>query len=85
MVDFGTAYNSILGRPTLNQFVAIAHYAYHTIKIPSPKGAITIFGNQKTALHCNKRILDMVKLTPGSQPEKATPSHHPLKVCVAAI
>ncbi|XP_062195343.1 uncharacterized protein LOC133898688 [Phragmites australis] len=66
VADFGTAYNAILGRPALAQFMGVAHYAYQAIKIPGPKGAITILGNQKTALHCDKRSLDMVELTFGS-------------------
>ncbi|XP_062230001.1 uncharacterized protein LOC133927549 [Phragmites australis] len=66
VVDFGTAYNAILGRPVLVQFMVIAHYAYQAIKIPSSKGAITILGNQKATLHCDKRNLDMVELIPGS-------------------
>ncbi|XP_062230023.1 uncharacterized protein LOC133927579 [Phragmites australis] len=68
VADFGTAYNAILGRPVMAQFMAIAHYAYQAIKIPGKTGAITVAGNSKTALHCDKRSLDMVELTPGSKP-----------------
>ena len=44
--------------------MAIAHYVYQAIKIPSLKGAITSLGYLKMALHCEKRSLDMVELTP---------------------
>ena len=46
------------------QFMIVAHYAYEVIKIPGLTKAITIFDNAKTALHCDKRSLDMVELTP---------------------
>ena len=64
------------------KFMAVAHYAYQAIKIPGPTGAITVIGNAKMALHCEKRSLDMVELTPGSQPETAEPSRRPVKVQV---
>ena len=84
VADFGTAYNAILGRPVMAQFMAITHYAYHAIKIPGPTGAITITGSAKTALHCDKRIPDMVKLTLGSHPLTAEPSGRPEKVRTVA-
>ncbi|XP_062230404.1 uncharacterized protein LOC133928174 [Phragmites australis] len=74
VVDFGTVYNAILGRPAMAQFMVVAHYAYQAIKIPGPKGAIAILGNKKTALHYDKKSLDMVELTLGSQPEEERPS-----------
>ncbi|XP_062191230.1 uncharacterized protein LOC133895036 [Phragmites australis] len=66
VADFGTAYNTILERPAMAQFMALAYYAYQLIKIPGPAGAITIADNTKIVLHCDKRSLDMVELTPGS-------------------
>ncbi|XP_062197370.1 uncharacterized protein LOC133900285 [Phragmites australis] len=80
VADFGTAYNAILERLAITKFMANSHYTYQAIKIPGPTGVITVVGNAKTALHCDKRSLDMVKLTPGSQPETAEPSGRPVKV-----
>lgn len=42
IVEFDTAYNSILGRTTLAKFMAASHYAYQLINIPEPKGTIII-------------------------------------------
>ncbi|XP_062182140.1 uncharacterized protein LOC133886454 [Phragmites australis] len=84
VADFGTTYNVILGRPVMAQFMAVAHYVYQTIKITRPTGAITIAGNAKMALHCDKRSLDMAELTPRSQSETAEPSGQPVKVQVVA-
>ena len=46
--------------------MVVAHYTYQTIKIPGPTGVITIFGNAKMTLHCEKKSLDMIELTPWS-------------------
>ncbi|XP_062182020.1 uncharacterized protein LOC133886283 [Phragmites australis] len=82
VADFGTAYNAILGRLKMAKFMAVAHYVYQEIKIPGPTGAITVAGNAKTALYCDKRSLDIVKLTSGCQPETAEPSGQPVKIQV---
>lgn len=39
VADIDLPYNTIIGRPDLNKFMAVAHYL--TVKIPGPKGAIT--------------------------------------------
>ncbi|XP_062195282.1 uncharacterized protein LOC133898600 [Phragmites australis] len=82
VADFETTYNAVLGRSTMTQFMVIAYYAYQAIKIPGPKGAITILGNPKMALHCNKRSLGMVELTSRSQPENIELRGHLVKVQV---
>ncbi|XP_062230332.1 uncharacterized protein LOC133928065 [Phragmites australis] len=61
VVDFKMMYNVILDRPMLGKFMAVVHYAYQTLKIPSPKGAIIVKGDQRTAVKCDKQSLDMVK------------------------
>ncbi|XP_062179420.1 uncharacterized protein LOC133884037 [Phragmites australis] len=82
VVDFGTTYNAILSRPAMAQFMVVVHYTYQAMKILGPKGAITIVGNRKTILHCDKRSLDMVELALESQPENTGPSSRPEKVHV---
>jgi hypothetical protein len=42
VASFDTGYNYILGRPFLLKFMAVIHTAYATLKIPGPKGMITI-------------------------------------------
>jgi hypothetical protein len=39
-------FNAILGRPTLYQFVAVAHYGYLVLKMPSPNGILKIWGGR---------------------------------------
>nr|ABB47502.2 retrotransposon protein, putative, Ty3-gypsy subclass [Oryza sativa Japonica Group] len=56
--------NAIIGRTALAKFMAVSHYAYQVLKMPGPKGTITIQGNAKLLVQCDKRSLDMVEQTP---------------------
>jgi hypothetical protein len=38
-------FNAIIGRPALYQFMAISHYGYLFLKMPSPNGIIKICGD----------------------------------------
>ena len=42
VVDFNTAYHAILGRPALAKFMAVPHYAYLVLKMPSPTGVLAL-------------------------------------------
>jgi hypothetical protein len=63
VAEFDTAYNTIIGRTALAKFMAASHYAYQVLKMSGPKGTITIQGNTKLAVQCDKRSLDMVEQT----------------------
>ena len=52
IVDFQSAYHAILGMPAYACFMARPCYVYLKLKIPSPKGVITITGNRKKAEEC---------------------------------
>src|SRR5438105_3636808 len=45
VVDFETAYHAIFGRPALAKFMAVPHYTYMMLKLPEPKGIITMRGD----------------------------------------
>jgi hypothetical protein len=49
VANFETAYNTFLGRLTLSKFMAIPHYAYLVLKMPGPRGIISIRGDVKRA------------------------------------
>jgi hypothetical protein len=72
VAEFDTAYNAIIGRTALAKFMAASHYAYQVLKMPGPKRTITIQGNAKLAVQCNKRSLDIVEHTP-NPPAAAEP------------
>nr|AAS07078.1 putative polyprotein [Oryza sativa Japonica Group] len=64
VAEFDTAYNAIIGRTAHAKFMAASHYAYQVLKMPGPKETITIQGNAKLVVQCDKRSLDMVEQTP---------------------
>ena len=51
VVQMSYQYNAILGRATLNAFGAVAHHNYLCMKMPAPKGIVTIRGDQDLARH----------------------------------
>jgi hypothetical protein len=46
VAEVGLPFNSILGRPALYQFMAVAHYGYLVLKMPSPNGILKIQGDR---------------------------------------
>ena len=53
VVDWPSQYNAILGRTAFARFMAIPHYAYLVLKMPGPKGIITVYGNYKKSDNCD--------------------------------
>jgi hypothetical protein len=52
VVDLNSPYYAVLGRPVLAKFVAVPHYTYLKMKLPSPRGVITIAGCYKKSIEC---------------------------------
>ena len=52
VADFDGTYHAILGRPSLTKFMAIPHYRYLVLKMPTKKGVLTLKGNVYTAYTC---------------------------------
>ena len=52
VVDLESPYHALLGRPALAKFMAVPHYAYLKMKMPSSKGIITIAGDYKKSSEC---------------------------------
>jgi hypothetical protein len=52
VVDLDSPYHALLGRPALAKFMASTHMAYLKMKIPGPKGLITIIGDYKRSMVC---------------------------------
>jgi hypothetical protein len=61
VASFNIGYNCILGRPFLLTFMVIIHTAYATIKMPGPKGVITIKSDQRDAQACENTALSQVE------------------------
>ena len=45
IAPFQSGYHTLLGRAAFACFNAVPHYAYLTLKMPGPRGVITINGN----------------------------------------
>jgi hypothetical protein len=54
VVDISSPYHALLGRPALAKFMAVPHYAYLKMKLPGPRGVITVLGSFKKSLACAK-------------------------------
>ena len=50
IVPFRSGYHALLGRTTFARFNAVPHYAYHKLKMPGPRGVITVNGNMDCSL-----------------------------------
>jgi hypothetical protein len=57
VASFNIEYNFILRRPFLLKFMAVIHTAYATIKMPGPRGVITLKSDQCDALACENAVL----------------------------
>jgi hypothetical protein len=68
VTSFDIGYNCILRRPFCLKSMAVIHIAYATLKIPDPKGVITIKTDQRDTLACeNARLMhagDLAKKRP---------------------
>ena len=84
MVDLESPYHALLGRPALAKFMAVPHYAYLKMKMPSTKGILTVVRDYKKSVACaanssrlseslvtatEKRLLDRVVAVAGKKPE----------------
>ena len=50
IVPFRSGYHALLGRTAFTRFNAVPHYAYLKLKMPGPRGVITINGNTERSL-----------------------------------
>ena len=51
-MDFQSDYHAILGRPAYARFMARPCYVYLKLKMPGPRGVITVTGNRQKAEEC---------------------------------
>ena len=50
LVPFRSSYHALLGRTAFARFNAVPHYAYLKLKMPGPRGVITVNGNTECSL-----------------------------------
>jgi hypothetical protein len=64
VADFETSYHAILGRPAIAKFMAVPHYTYLVLKMPSPACVLSLQGDLKISFDCDT---DAVELTTTNQ------------------
>jgi hypothetical protein len=59
VADFETSYHAILGRPTITKFMAVPHYMYLVLKMPSPAGVLSLQGDLKISFDCDTEAVEL--------------------------
>jgi hypothetical protein len=55
VTDFKTSYHAILGKPAISKFMAVPHYTYLVLKMPSPDRVLTLQGDLKISFDCDTK------------------------------
>jgi hypothetical protein len=53
VIGFRGTYHAVLGRPCYAKFMAIPNYTYLKLKMPGPKGDITVGPTYRHAYDCD--------------------------------
>jgi hypothetical protein len=61
VMDWPSQYHAILGRPAFSRFMAVPHYTYLVLKMPGPKGIITVKGSFKLSDLCDREFHKMAQ------------------------
>ena len=56
VAEVNLPFNAIIGRPALYRFMAIAHYGYLVLKMPSPAGVLTVRGDRTAAVAAVEKL-----------------------------
>jgi hypothetical protein len=59
VADFETSYHAILSRPAIAKLMAVPHYTYLVLKMPSPVGVLSLLGDLKISFDCNTEAVEL--------------------------
>jgi hypothetical protein len=59
VTDFETSYHAILGRPAIAKFMAVPHYTYLVLKMPSLAGVLSLQGDLKISFNCDTEVVEL--------------------------
>ena len=62
VAEFDTTYHAILGRPALAKFMAVPHYVYLVLKVPTQQVVLTLHANFSTTYECEREGLAITKV-----------------------
>jgi hypothetical protein len=75
VVEVDLPFNAIIGRLALYRFMAVAHYGYLVLKMPSPAGVLTVQGDRTAAVAAVEKLHALaVGLAPAAGAEGSDPS-----------
>jgi hypothetical protein len=63
VVGFSGTYHAILGRPAYAKFMDVPNYTYLKLKIPRPKGIITVGPTYQRAYECDAECFQFTEAT----------------------
>jgi hypothetical protein len=61
VVHISSPYHALLGRPALAKFMAVPHNTYLKMKLPGPRGVITILGCYRKSMECTRANSQLAK------------------------
>jgi hypothetical protein len=61
VVGFRGTYHVVLGRPCYTKFMAVPNYTYFKLKMPGPKGVITVGSTYRHAYECDVECIEYAK------------------------
>jgi hypothetical protein len=61
VMDWPSQYHAILERPAFSRFMGVPHYTYLVLKMPGPKGIITVKGSLELSDLCDKEFHKMAQ------------------------
>jgi hypothetical protein len=59
VTDFETSYHAILSRPAIAKFMAIPHYTYLVLKMPSPARVLSLQGDFKISFDYDTEAVEL--------------------------
>jgi hypothetical protein len=75
VAEVNIPFRTLIGRPALYRFMAVAHYGYLVLKMPSPVGVLTVQGDRIAAVEAIEKLHALaVSLTPTTSAEWSEPS-----------
>jgi hypothetical protein len=62
VADFETSYHAIISRPAIAKFMAVPHYTYLALKMPSPAGVLSLQGDLKISFNCDTEAVELAAI-----------------------
>jgi hypothetical protein len=59
VADFETSYHAILSRSAIAKFMAVPHYTYLVLKMPSPAGVLSLQGDLRISHDCDTEAVEI--------------------------